>query len=927
MSQPTFATRANLDLIDENYLRWQRDPMSVDAGWRSFFEGFDLGIAGGESTAQTRVVRLIRAHRDLGHLMAHLDPLNDPPPPFEQLELSFFGLTESDLERTFDGSAFLGLQQATLREILDACRTTYCGTIGFEYTHIQDLKIRRWLQERIEPNRGRPTFDDAQKVRILRLLHYAEIFEGFLQSRYQGQKRFSLEGTEALIPLLDAIVQRAPGLGVQEYVIGMAHRGRLNVLCNILGMPLDRIFAEFEDYFVDDSTDGDGDVKYHIGHSGSILVGGQRVHLSMTPNPSHLEAVNAVVEGRVRAKQEWFKDVERRKGVPLLIHGDAAFPGQGPNAETFNFAQLEGYTTGGTFHVVTNNQIGFTTTPSDGRSTRYCTEIAKTIQCPIFHVNAESHEAVVYCAELALEFRQTFNRDVVIDLIGYRKYGHNEGDEPTFTQPVMYRKIRAKRPPSSEYAARLIEDGVITAEQNERMNQEFSAKLDTAQADLRRSPRRRRGAARADVPRWEKFGVHYSHTPVDTGVPRETLTRIAEALTNLPDGFRIHDKLRTNVIARWQESVHKGEGIDWGLAETLAFGSLLLEGTPIRLSGQDSRRGTFSQRHSTYVDTEAGTRYVPLNHIRDGQARYQVWNSPLSESAILGFEYGYSLDDPETLVIWEAQFGDFVNAAQVVIDQFISSGETKWQRSSGLTLLLPHGLEGQGPEHSSARLERFLQLCAEDNMQVVNATTPAQYFHLLRRQMRRNFRKPLVVMTPKSLLRHPSARSALAELTDGHFSEVLDDPQADPGKVGRVFLMSGKVYYDFRWNAHEKKPRTLPADVALVRIEQLYPFPEQQLQRVAQRYPRAHKWLWVQEEPMNMGAWTFMDAQLRRMRLPVEYVGRDASASPATGSHRIHEREQRELVEAALNDLVPYLVRAVPPATEKSRGPGLTPTK
>lgn len=918
MSAPTFANRANLDLLEDQYKRWISDPASVDGQWQAFFEGFELSAGDGhESQVQTRVVRLIRAHRDIGHIIADLDPLNPPPATHEQLEPQFFGLTAADMDKLFDGSALLGLERATLREIIAACRATYCRTIGFEIQHVQDLKVQRWLRERIEPNRGSPAFDRDQKIRILRNLMYAELFEDFLQSRYQGQKRFSLEGAEALIPLLDAMVRNAPAMGIQEFVMGMAHRGRLNVLANVIGMPYDRIFAEFEDYFADDSGDGDGDVKYHLGFSNSLSIGGERLHLSLTTNPSHLEAVNAVVEGRTRAKQTMFGDTERRRGVPILIHGDAAFAGQGQVAETLNLAGLEGYTTGGTLNIVINNQLGFTTSPSDARSTRYCTDVAKLINAPIFHVNADDAEAVVYCAELALEFRQTFNRDVVIDLVCYRKYGHNEGDEPTYTQPVMYRRIKSKQAASKTYSRKLIDLGSMTEAQLDKINAEFQQKLDAAQQDMRRSPRRRRGMSKFEAPRWQNFTHSYSHEPVETGVPQETLRVIADCFTAVPAGFHLHEKLRSSVLEKWQHAVRNQESADWGLAENLAFGSLLLEGTPIRLAGQDSRRGTFSHRHSTYSDFLTGQRYVPLNHIAPEQAQLQAWDSPLSEYAALGFEYGYSLDAPNTLVIWEAQFGDFANSAQVMIDQFIVSGESKWQRSSGLVMLLPHGMEGQGPEHSSARLERFLQMCADDNIQVCNCTTPAQYFHLLRRQMRRNFRKPLIVMTPKSILRHPAARSRIAELSTGRFHEVLDDPRADPNQVGRVFICNGKVYYDFTWDVKEKKPRALPKDVAIVRLEQFHPFPQEQLRQVLSRYPRAHKWVWVQEEPLNMGGWSYAEPRLRELKYPVEYVGRDASASPATGSYRIHEREQKELIDAALNDLVPYLVRAVPPASEK----------
>jgi 2-oxoglutarate dehydrogenase E1 component len=924
---PTVATRWNQGAIDDAYERWRHDPASVDESWRAFFDGFELAhrrVAAPEDTegtAQTRVVRLIHGYREVGHFQAHLDPLSPPPPPHPHLELGFYGLSEADLDKTFDASAFYGLGRITLRELQAILRETYCRTIGFEFAHLQDIAVRRWLREHIEPRRARPNRTREQKLRILRNLRYAEIFEKFLHTRFQGQKRFSLEGAETLIPLLDALVQKTPELGIQEYVIGMAHRGRLNVLANILRKPYQFVFAEFEDFFQDDIADGDGDVKYHLGFSSTVNVRGHELHLSLSPNASHLESVTPIVEGRVRAKQELFGDAERRRGVPLLIHGDAALPGQGQVAETFNMSKLPGYTTGGTVHVVINNQVGFTTTPSDARSTAYCTEVAKVVQAPIFHVNADDPEAVAWIAELALEFRQEFHTDVVIDLVCYRKHGHNEGDEPSFTQPLMYKKIREHASASKVYTDQLVRDGELTEREAQQIIDEFQAKLDAAQSDMRNSPRRNRGMNRFEA-RWKGFTNRYTHEIVPTGVPFETLKRITEAITRTPDGFTANPGVVRTVLDRQKAALANREPVEWGFAEALAFGSLLLEKTPIRMSGQDTRRGTFSQRHAVLVDYKTGGNYTPLNHLSPDQARLQVYDSPLSEYAVLGFEYGYSLDDPYSLVLWEAQFGDFANGAQVIIDQYLASSESKWQRTSGLVLLLPHGYEGQGPEHSSARLERFLQLCAEDNLQVTYPTTPAQYFHMLRRQMKRDFRKPLVVMTPKSLLRHPLARSPWEDLTAGHFREVVDDPRADPAKVRRVLLCSGKVYYDFLYDAKadpEKRARAVPAEVAIIRVEQLYPFPEEQLRAVVRRYPRVREWVWVQEEPQNMGAWTFIEPRLRALELPIEYVGRDASASPATGSYKIHDREQKELVETALTGRVPHVVRAHPDAVFKKK--------
>ncbi|MFN4260584.1 MAG: 2-oxoglutarate dehydrogenase E1 component [Gemmataceae bacterium] len=928
MSAPTFATRWNLNIIEDAYEQWRRDPSAVDASWRAFFEGFELGktrVANGGGVAvdgrsQTSVVRLIYAYRDLGHFLARLDPLSEPLPSLPLLELSEFGLSEADLERTFDTHQFHGLEQATLRELLTALKETYCRTIGVEYMHIQDTRIRHWLQERMEPRRNRPDHPRRKKLRILMTLHFAEMFERFLHTRYIGQKRFSLEGAETLIPILDAIVEKAADDGVREIVLGMAHRGRLNVLANILGKPYQEIFAEFEDNHLPDSMDGDGDVKYHLGFSGEhVSARGNRIHLSLTPNPSHLEAVYPVVEGRTRAKQAQYGDRERKLGIPLVIHGDAAFAGQGLVAETLNLSGLAGYTTGGTLHVIINNQIGFTTLPMDARSTTYCTDVAKMIQAPIFHVNAEDPEAAVAVAELALDFRQTFHRDVVIDMYCYRRHGHNEGDEPSFTQPLMYSQIQDRPTLTEVYTEQLILRGDLLAVEAEAIQEEFQAKLVVAQQEVKQHPPRRRGMRGFAGP-WQGLTPRYSHQPVATGVPYDTLWTITEGMGKLPPSFTIHPKLAKILEARRQQ-MQERHPIDWPLAEALAFGSLLLEGVGVRLSGQDSRRGTFSQRHAILVCTRTGDRCFPLKSLSPNQAEFCVYDSLLSEAAVLAFEFGYSLDDPRRLILWEAQFGDFVNGAQVIIDQFIASSYSKWQRDSGLVLLLPHGYEGQGPEHSSARLERFLQLCAEDNMQVCNPSTPAQYFHVLRRQMKRDFRKPLILMTPKSLLRHKEVVSPVAEFSEGHFQEVLDDPRADPRRVQRLLLCSGKVYYDLLAGSRSAGNGAPPDDLAIVRVEQFFPFPEDQLRQVLQRYGRVQDWVWVQEESQNMGGWSFMEPRLRALGYDFVYVGRDASASPATGSLRVHQREQKELVQAALHGAVPHLVRAVPPPPPRPAEP------
>jgi 2-oxoglutarate dehydrogenase E1 component len=807
-----------------------------------------------------------------------------------------------------------------LGELLDALKETYCGTVGVEYMHIDSVEVRRWLAQRMEPTRNRHPLPLRQKYRILMTLHQAELFEKFLHTKYVGQKRFSLEGGETLIPILDAMIEKGPGLGVKELVIGMAHRGRLNVLANVLNKPFHEIFNEFEDNYLPQSTyDGDGDVKYHLGFSADVQTAdGGAVHLSVAPNPSHLEIVSPVVEGRVRAKQRLFGDHERLTGVPVLIHGDAAFAGQGVVMETFNLMNLAGYKVGGTIHVVVNNQIGFTTNPRDSRSTQYCTDIAKFVQAPIFHVNAEDAEACVAVAQLALEFRQRFKRDVVIDMVCYRKWGHNEGDNPAYTQPLQSKVIEKKQPLSRVYAAQLAEQSAgdgVAATVSEAIDEAFREKLeealhvaDTAADDYKRRLEQAYAEIKAKVKkgesrkrgmegfsgRWKGFTNRYSHEPVETGVAEKTLDRIADAIGTFPEGFTVHPNLLKILQAR-RDHIRNRKNVDWGTGEALAFGSLVLEGTAVRLAGQDSRRGTFTQRHAVVVDFNTGAEHYPLANLDPKQAAFDVYDSSLSEAAAMGFEFGYSLDDPGTLVMWEAQFGDFANGAQVIIDQFITSCESKWNRSSGLVLLLPHAYEGQGPEHSSARLERFLQMCAEDNIQVAYPTTPAQYFHLLRRQAKRKFRKPLVVMTPKSLLRLPAATSPVSEFTKGHFAEVLDDATANPDQVTRVLLCSGKVYYDLAKKRDDSKAQT----VALVRLEQFYPWPAEQLAAVFGRYRRCREWVWVQEESQNMGGWSFAEPRLRAMGFPFDYVGRDASASPATGSHHVHEREQELIVGGA----------------------------
>ena len=927
MNRATVANRGNLDLLEVLHQRWQDDPKSVDESWGAFFEGFELGsgprLAGppgqepssaelDAARCQAAVTRLIISYREIGHYLANLDPLklNPPTRTHELLELSEFGLTEGDLDRTFY-NRLTAPPHATLRHLIDALRETYCRTIGVEFMHIRNRRIRDWLIERMEPIRNHPRFSLQKKRRILWKLNQAELFETFLHSHYVGQKRFSLEGGEMLIPLLDALIERAGGqYQIRDIVLGMPHRGRLNVLANLLDKPFGMVFSEFEGN-IPKTVAGDGDVKYHLGFSSDrVFANGHVTHLALVANPSHLEAVDPVVEGRTRAKQRHYPNNDRRLGLPVLIHGDAAFAGQGLVAETLNLSQLTGYKTGGTVHLVVNNQIGFTTAPSEGRSSRYCTDVAKMIEVPIFHVNGEDPEAVVYVTELALDFRQQFGMDVVIDMVCYRRHGHNEGDEPAFTQPVMYHKIQDRLTLKDLYTEQLIMNGELTVDEAETIAETFADKLEAIYKEVHESQ-----SSPVPVPpifggKWAPYKPFYSFQLVPTGVPLDTLRLISEGLTRVPEGFQRNPKLERILNARFKAIETKGH-IDWSGAEALALGSLLLEGTPIRISGQDSRRGTFSQRHAALIDGRTGESYIPLNHLGPKQEGLCIYNSTLSEAAVLGFDYGYALEEPTMLICWEAQFGDFANGAQVIIDQFITSAESKWGRASGIVMLLPHGYEGQGPEHSSARMERFLQLCAEDNIQVVNASTPAQYFHLLRRQIHRDFRKPLIVFTPKSLLRHRLALSPISELTTGHFQDVLDDASIlHPERVRRVVLCSGKVSYDLLTHRGEVGKQ---ADVALVRLEQLYPWPAQQLGAILGRYAKAREWVWAQEESQNMGGWTFVAPRLRELTgRDFFYVGRDASASPATGSHEIHEHEQAELVEAAIGAAAPHLVTASP---------------
>lgn len=910
MSGSTFASRWNLDVIDEQYQRWQRGAQSVDSHWQAFFEGFQLAngrpaATGAPPVGSAGLFDLVDAYRCWGHLSAHLNPLDPPPDTHRFLELTQFGYSEADFNQYLENIPFLGLLKGTLGELVAALKETYCGTLGVEYMHIQDPEIRRWFQDKMEPRRNRPNMQQEQQLRILRKLYYAEIFERFLATTYPGKKRFGLEGSDTMIPVLDAIIEKTSDMGGDEIVIGMPHRGRLNVLCNILRMPYHGMFAEFEDIVNSGAVAEDGDVKYHLGYSyDHETTKGNKIHLTLTPNPSHLEAVNPVVEGRVRAKQRLKGDSERKRVIPLLIHGDAAFAGQGIVSETLAMSQLQGYKTGGTIHLIVNNQVGFTTHPRDGRSTTYCTDVGKMIEAPVLHVNAEDPEACVYAAELVVEFRQRFARDVMIDLIGYRKNGHNETDDPTYTLPVMYSKIKEHKPIAHLYGDQLAKNGDLPKRTVAETEKEFNEKLNEDKQALQNTPPTTRYMPGFGG-RWENLKPKDMFTEVATAVSPEVFAEVAKCLNTIPEGFQPHRLLGKQIHERAEQFAQK-QPIFWGFAEMLAYGTLLKEGHRVRITGQDVRRGTFTHRHAVWCDARNNETYLPLNNMEPNQAAtMSVYDSLLSEAAVVGFEYGFSLDDPTTLVVWEAQFGDFVNGAQIILDQFVTSSESKWRRASGLVLLLPHGMEGQGPEHSSARLERFLQCCADNNIQVCQPSTPAQHFHMLRRQMKRGFRKPLIVMTPKSLLRLAAATSPHEEFTEGGFREVIDDNKVNPAEVKRLLICSGKVYYDLL-KARDEANRM---DIAIVRIEQLYPFHDALVQKVLSRY-KPEEFVWVQEEALNNGAWFFVEPRLREMGIPLLCCSRDASASPSVGSEKVHLKEQKELVDTAIEGKVPHLVKA-----------------
>jgi len=891
----------NLAYLEALYQEYQQNPSSIPQEWTSYFTSalepspngavaqraeIDGGSLSELASFFLKAVRLVRAFRERGHLAAKLDPLGRPRKTPPELTPAYYGFSEADLDRPIPAE----FGAPTLRALIERYSALYCGTVGIEIGHLDDPELRRWIEGKLEAGFAKPTSE--QKKQIYRRLMQATLLEEFLQKKYLGSKTFSLEGTESLIPLLDLAIENAAKNGVAEVVLAMAHRGRLNVLANVIHKPARDIFLEFEEVFPEGYS---GDVKYHLGYSGDAETPYGKVHLSLNFNPSHLEFVGAVAMGRTRAKQDRFGDFKRERGMMISLHGDAAFIGEGIVQETLNIAGIPAYTIGGTLHIVLNNQVGFTTEPGEYTAGRYSTEIAKMLESPIFHVNAEDPEALVGVVELAMEFRQTFKRDVFIDLIGFRRRGHNETDEPAFTQPDMYQRIGAKPPLYQSYGPKLEAEGLLKPEEAEAMAKAYQEGLEEAFSGARREPSPVRPPAGGGI--WVGYtgGQENGSADPETGIAVEKLTGLMDALTRLPEGFALHPKLSKFVEGR-REMGHGRRSLDWAAAEALAFASVAVEGHRVRMSGQDVIRGTFTQRHGGYTDNLTGMRYIPAQHLAEGQAPVELYNSALSEAGVLGFEYGYSLDMPDGLTLWEAQYGDFVNAAQVIIDQFIASAEAKWGRLSGLTLLLPHGMEGAGPEHSSARLERFLQLCSNDNIQVAYPTTPAQYFHLLRRQVVRPLRKPLIVMTPKSLLRNPEAVSALEELSQGHFQRVLAG--APTSKVGRIVLCSGKVYYDLE----AARKAANKDDVTVIRLEQLYPFPKEELETALALYSAKADVVWTQEEPANMGAWWFIRARFgeRIFGRNLSAVARPESSSPAVGSSKVHKQQQEAIIKAAL---------------------------
>lgn len=913
------SARLNADLLDEKYALWCEDPQSVEATWSSFFEGFELGVsqvkekgepqaagtppaAGIDLEFNGKVVGLVYNYRTLGHTQAQINPLDDQPEINPRLSLSEYNFTEAEMEREASNPFFFHGAKMKLKDMVAALKSTYSGKIGFEFMHIHNTTVRHWVRERIEHHGSNGAEKNMElQVKSLRWLLEAESFEHFLAKKFLGEKRFSLEGSEGAMIVLNAILESCPNQDVLEIEMGMAHRGRLNVLANFIRKSLTTLLYEFTPNYEPGLVAGDGDVKYHLGYEKVRELPDGNVRVSLAANPSHLEAVNPVVEGKARARQRVLGDdgaaTDRKRVLPILLHGDAAFAGQGSVAEVLNLSQLPGYRTGGTIHLIINNQIGFTTMPADARSSAYATDVAKMIEAPILHVNGEEPMELFWAAKFALEFRQKFGRDIVIDMYCYRRQGHNEADQAAFTQPLVAKEIAARETFGQVYKRQLVTDGVLSQPDADALEQAIWDRLEEGHQQMVKMSE----AGDRTVFSGSTAIVQpaYSHAQVPTGITHERLQHIGKTLTTVPESFCLNPTLEKRFVPRRVEALAKGGPIDWAFAESLAFGSLLMEGSPVRLSGQDCRRGTFSQRHAVFYDYETRERYIPLENLSPDQAKFCVYNSLLSEFAVLGFDYGYSLSYPSMLLMWEAQFGDFSNGAQVIIDQFISSAESKWQTPSDLVMLLPHGYEGMGPEHSSARLERFLQLCAEQNMIVGNFTTPAQYFHALRRQKHRDFRKPLILMTPKSLLGRPEAVSSESDFLEGTcFQEILPDLKAfeNPADVKRIIFCSGKVFYDLA--AHRKEAGI--EDAAIIRIEQLYPFHGELVVALAGQFPQASRFVWCQEEPQNMGACTYVTPRLQEtLSSPIHYAGRKPGSSPAAGSKAMHYREQKALLAKA----------------------------
>lgn len=905
MDKFSYLGNADVSQIEAQYQQFLTNPESVPESWRKFFEGFEFArtsydVPGSTTSKQNavpenfqkefNVVNLINGYRNRGHLFTKTNPVRERRKYTPTLELENFGLSAADAETVFQAGSLIGIGPSKLKDIVNHLEETYCASIGAEYKYIRTPEIVDWLEQKMESKKNAVAFPIEKKRKILTKLNEAVAFENFIHTKFVGQKRFSLEGCETLIPALDAVIEKGAEQGIKEFVIGMAHRGRLNVLANVLGKTYEEIFGEFEGTEYDDMEFA-GDVKYHLGFSSDVITtSGKKIHLSVAPNPSHLETVDPIVQGVVRSKIDNTPGGNEDQIAPILIHGDAAIAGQGVVYEVIQMSLLRGYRTGGTIHLVTNNQIGFTTNYIDGRSSTYCTDVAKVTLSPVFHVNGDDVEALVYTIELAMEFRQKFHRDVFIDILGYRKYGHNEGDEPRFTQPLLYKAI-AEHPNAREvYNAKLLSQGEVEASLARELEKEFKAMLQISLDTARQSKSKKKVSPHLEGS-WKGLRISNEsdfETSPETGVEKKILIDIGNKISTLPADKKFFSK--TVRLFEDRKKLVADEKADWAMAELLAYGTLLKDGFPIRFSGQDVERGTFSHRHAVVRVEDSEEQYTPLANVDPKQASFSIYNSLLSEYAVLGFEYGYAMSTPNSLVIWEAQFGDFMNGAQIVIDQYISSAEDKWNRMNGIVMLLPHGYEGQGAEHSSARLERFLNLCAEHNMQIVNCTTPANFFHALRRQLKRPFRKPLVVFSPKSLLRHPRCVSSFDDLAKGGFREVIDDVTADPKQVKKVVVCSGKVYYELL----EQKEKDQANDIALVRMEQLYPFPAGQLIALKKKYSKATEWIWLQEEPINMGAWSYLLRTCQDISFKV--IARSESASPATGSHKTHEREQKELL-------------------------------